>query len=181
MMDSYDEKMKDKMFRTYSAQDILDDREERVNLKDNLVRDYHSTVIMMRTNYPGTQKDNILTRNIMDIMYPKLKSVFNDCVSNYVIYTAEGPVAIIVANEDAYAAKKKAVSLEENHILGRCMDIDVYDFEGKSVSRTQLGLVPRKCYICKDMAQNCVRSGKHSKEEIIRFIYKKYEEYMRNI
>lgn len=180
-MNNYDIKTKNKIFRTYNAQDILDAREERVKLKDSIIQKYHNTVIMMRVNYPGIQKDNMLTRDIMYIMYPKLKSLFKDCMLHYIMYTAEGPVAVIAAGETAYAAKEKTVEFEENHVLGRCMDIDAYDKEGKAISRTQLGFTPRKCYICGDMAQNCVRSGRHSKEEIVRFIYKKYEEYMRNI
>lgn len=175
------EDVKDKKPRSYSFQNILDAREERVKFKDNLIRDYHKTVIMMRVNYPGIQKDNMLTRNIMNIVDPELRSAFKDYIFHDIKYTAEGPVTVIAADETAYDAKKKTVNIEENHILGRCLDIDVYDSDGKSVSRTELGLMPRKCYICDDAAQNCVRSQKHNKEEIIRFINEKYIEYLRNI
>ena len=36
----------------------------------------------------------------------------------------------------------------------------------------------RKCYICDDIAHNCVRSKKHSKEEVEGFIKSKFAEYM---
>ena len=42
------------------------------------------------------------------------------------------------------------------------MDIDVYDDKGIGISRVEFGLAMRKCYICDDIAHNCVRSKKHS-------------------
>jgi len=69
--------------------------------------------------------------------------------------------------------------LEENHFLGRCVDIDVYSKEGIGLSRRDLGLKERKCYICGDTAQNCVRQSRHNIEDVRDFIKDKYESYLK--
>lgn len=71
------------------------------------------------------------------------------------------------------------LNLVDNYILGRCLD--VYDESSISISRQNFGLVMRKCYICNDIAHNCIRSKKHSKDEVKRFVKSRFEEYTRKL
>lgn len=168
-------------YKIYSLEDILNAREKRVMFKDELIEKFNKPVIMMRVNYPGAQKDNKLTREIIDIMDSVIIHRFPEYVFHKKVYTAEGPLSILVVNEIPSKVKEETVFIEENHILGRCMDIDVYDIKGESISRTELGLSMRKCYICSDIAHNCVRSRKHSEEEVIKFINERYMEHLNHI
>lgn len=67
---------------------------------------------------------------------------------------------------DAYAIKREMVKLEETYPLGRLFDIDVIGRDGLSVSRSQLGMVPRKCLLCDREAKLCARSRRHCIEDL---------------
>ncbi len=165
--------------KNYNALDILNAREERVYLIEELVEKYSLPIVCLRINFPGEIKNNDLTSNISKVLREEISNIFRD----YVLYedfkfTAEGPLLILVVNEDASIVKKKTIELEENHLLGRLGDIDVYDKDGNGISRKDLGYPSRKCFICSDMAQNCVRAQKHSIDEVIKFIQERYIKYL---
>lgn len=70
--------------------------------------------------------------------------------------------------------KEIAIDFENNDDIGRFFDIDVIAGErNKSISLTDLGLEPRKCFVCGNLAKNCARSRKHSVNELQQFIQKK--------
>ena len=72
------------------------------------------------------------------------------------------------------------IEIEENHILGRCLDIDVYrikDNKVMGISRSDLFKSPRKCFICDLDAKICSRSQTHSIEEIKKYFEKAYFRY----
>ncbi|KGK89326.1 citrate lyase holo-[acyl-carrier protein] synthase [Clostridium sp. HMP27] len=165
--------------KNYNALDILNAREERVYLIENLIEKYSLPIVCLRINYPGEIKNNDLTSNISKVLREEIFNIFRD----YVLYedfkfTAEGPLLILVVNDNALIVKKKTIELEENHLLGRLGDIDVYDKDGNGISRKDLGYPSRKCFICSDMAQNCVRAQKHSINEVIKFIQERYIKYL---
>lgn len=163
----------------YTIEDLLLAKEERVDFQYELINKYKLPLISMRVNYPGINKDNELSRKIAEIMKNELMDKFKGNIV-YEDYknTAEGPVFTLVLRNIAEEIKRKTVDVEENHMLGRCVDIDVYDEHGNGLSRTSLGLSSRKCFLCEDKAQNCGRSRKHNIEDVIKFIENKYREYM---
>lgn len=165
--------------KNYNALDILNAREERVCLIENLIEKYSLPIVCLRINYPGENKDNEITRSISEVLKKEVINVFkDDIVYEEFKFTAEGPLLILVIEEEAFTVKKKTIELEENHLLGRLGDIDVYDKDGNGISRKDLGYPSRKCFICSDMAQNCVRAQKHSINEVIKFIQERYIKYL---
>lgn len=50
--------------------------------------------------------------------------------------------------------------------MGRLFDLDVYDLEGRPVSRQDLGIAPRGCLLCGGDVQECRRSGRHTLSEL---------------
>lgn len=165
--------------KDYNAIDILNAREERVYLIEELIKKYSLPIICLRINYPGEIKNNSLTSNISTVLREEVLNIFKDDIKyeNFK-FTAEGPLLILVVNEDALMVKQKTIELEEKHLLGRLGDIDIYDELGNGISRKDLGYPSRKCFICSDMAQNCVRAQKHSIEEVIKFIEERYIKYL---
>jgi holo-ACP synthase len=162
----------------YTAKDILKERERRVEHQEKLTEKYKVPIMVIRVNYPGVNKDNHISQEISLIM----EKIINDIFSSFILYkimktTAEGPIVIMVIDKSAKDIKQVTLELEEKHTLGRCVDLDVYDEKGEGISRGDYGLGMRKCYICEDIAHNCVRSKKHSSEEIEAFIKNKYDEY----
>lgn len=162
----------------YTVEDLLLAKEERVDFQYELINTYKLPLISMRVNYPGINKDNEVSRKIAEIIKNELINRFKENIV-YQDYknTAEGPVLTLVLRNIAEEIKRKTVDVEEHHLLGRCVDIDVYDAQGNGLSRTSLGLPSRKCFLCEDKAQNCGRSRKHKIEDVIKFIEDKYKEY----
>ena len=165
--------------RKSAADRILEAREKRAELIDKMINEYKKPLLVMRVNYPGLKKNNELTIGIMEDMDKVIcDTLGSKSYKKTITSGVEGPILYMVVSEDAIMLKEIAIELEENHILGRCLDIDIYDIEGKGISRKQLGYEVRKCYLCNDYAQTCVRAKVHSEEEVIAFIKKRYKEYI---
>jgi Phosphoribosyl-dephospho-CoA transferase (holo-ACP synthetase) len=58
------------------------------------------------------------------------------------------------------------ITLEQQHPLGRLFDLDVLQADGRSLSRREFDLPPRRCLICDELAAACGRSRRHSSEEL---------------
>lgn len=166
----------------YTALDILDAREERVDLQEKLMNDFENTLVCVRVNVPGVRKQTELSQGIFEIISKEVKDIFNDRIlKSYCKMGAEGPIELLIIDEKSEKVKMDTIQLEETHILGRFVDIDVYDHHKReSLSRTSMGFLPRKCYICDKPAYECVRNQSHSKEEIICHIQNVYEKYRSN-
>ena len=161
-----------------TAAELLDAREKRAGLIDKLLKRYNNSLLVMRVNYPGLKKTNDVTVNIIKDMSPLICTILSAKVRGKLLTQgAEGPIFYVAVDEDVLALKKMAIEFEENHSLGRCLDLDVYDSLGSSVSRQELRSPRRKCYLCEDYAQHCVRAKRHSEQEIITYIEEKYWEY----
>lgn len=164
--------------KKYTAEDILVAREERVNYQEKLLNKYNNTLINVRVNYPGIAKNNYVSFGIIKEICSLIIREFEDIiVYKFFSITAEGPIVTVVVKKNSLEVKYKTINIEENHFLGRYVDIDVYHKSGRNLSRKELSLHQRKCYICDEFAQNCVRTGKHNISEIEQFIKDKYEKY----
>ncbi|WP_392486042.1 citrate lyase holo-[acyl-carrier protein] synthase [Haloimpatiens sp. FM7315] len=167
----------------YRAEDILDARENRVFKEKKILEKYLNTLIVVRANYPGINKDNFITREIVSVVgnhILNIKDFKNKILFKEIEYTADGPIFFIVVNENFLNIKKICINIEENHKLGRCVDIDVYNEKGKGISRRNFGLPSRKCFLCSEDAHVCVRSRKHSEKDVIDYIEKTLEDYREN-
>lgn len=166
------------MMRVYTADEILEAREERAGIIDQILKLYNIPLLVMRVNYPGFRKTNELTLNIIRDMSALMCTLLGDKVCFKSLRVgAEGPVFWAGVDEDVLALKRAAINLEEKHVLGRCLDLDVYDRSGQSISRQELGYPRRKCYLCEDDAQCCVRSRRHSECEVINYIEERFRKY----
>ena len=64
--------------------------------------------------------------------------------------------------------KDIAARLENEDRLGRLFDMDVLDTNGRKLSREELGLPERRCFVCSEPAKGCAWSRKHSLPVLIR-------------
>lgn len=137
---------------------------------------YKKTIIFLRVNYPSIYKDNSITRGIIFYIRRVIEKDIEFIYKEENI-TFEGPCITYVTSEKSNSVKEKTVNIEENHPLGRLVDIDVYDEFFKGLSREEMGLDKRKCYLCNEYAGICVRNKNHSIEEVIGYIEKIYNKY----
>ncbi|MEW8994513.1 triphosphoribosyl-dephospho-CoA synthase CitG [Clostridium sp.] len=168
---------------------FLNHREKRVLHQEQLLRNTSGgvTLATVRVNYPGIEKSNYITDSIARIVCEDIFLFHNKNIIYKEVYkNREGIIGHFIFNTDNIEVKRKLIYMEENHILGRCVDIDVYYLEDSDpmmpalhgVSRRDIGLEPRKCFLCEEEAILCSRIQKHNIEEIKEYFVKKYEEYM---
>lgn len=168
-------------------EEFLFDREKRVKHQEKLFKSYKDkTLVTIRINYPGIEKSNYVTDDIVNIIYNEILTYYKQ----YIIYNdryknKEGLVCHFIFDADFVSVKKLMIDIEEKHILGRCVDIDVYTMKDDKVigiSRSHLYKKPRKCFICDEDAKICSRSQAHSIEEIKKYfekVYLKHNEYQK--
>ncbi len=166
-------------------EEFLFDRENRVNHQEKLIKkSKDKTLVTLRINYPGIKKSNYITDDIINIIYNDILTFYK----KYIVYkdkykNKEGLICHFLFSEDSVKVKKLMIDIEENHILGRCVDIDVYTLENNEVigiSRSHLHKKSRKCFICDLDAKICSRSQSHTIEDIKQYfedIYSKYQNY----
>ena len=162
---------------------FLLDREKRVKHQEELFKENKDkTLVTIRVNYPGVEKSNYITDDIVNIIYDEILTYYK----KYIVYNdkyknREGMVCHFFFDLDFVTVKRLIIDIEENHTLGRCLDIDVYTMKKDRVigiSRSDLFKSPRKCFICDLDARICSRAQTHSIEEIKMYfenIYLKYK------
>ncbi|MDQ0222169.1 citrate lyase holo-[acyl-carrier protein] synthase [Streptococcus moroccensis] len=173
------------MFETgqsVTLQDVLNARESRVQLQNELLKQYEgNTLINYKCNIPGPIKNNAAIKALF-------QQGFNDIIRSIVDHNVQvidqkvinwktGIEAFIMVAQPPKEVKKWMVAIEENSPLGRLFDIDVIyrDQDSKqeqvqSISRTDLGFPERMCLICDQPAKACGRNRTHSVEEMQAFI-----------
>ncbi|UUV18775.1 citrate lyase holo-[acyl-carrier protein] synthase [Fusobacteria bacterium ZRK30] len=156
--------------------DILDARENRAYLQEELIKKFNLPLLVIRANYPGIDKNNKTTTYIIEMMYETILSRVSP-INIKKIDSFEGIVYLLSIDTPPSQLKKMTVDIETTHPLGRLVDIDILDLKNHTLSRTDLGSPPRRCFICSDSAHNCVRSKKHSLEEILKYIDIKVSDY----
>lgn len=161
--------------------EILKSREERAFLQQKIVSLYNNPIISFTLNIPGHRKDSDKYRMIhnvgMDIITSELKD--NNCDIRYVkrINKSTGPEGYFSVEIDAMELKKITTKIENQFILGRIFDIDVFDSQYNQISRLDLGLNPRRCLICEENAKLCSREKTHELSDLLNEIEKLYNQY----
>ncbi|MBP1918996.1 citrate lyase holo-[acyl-carrier protein] synthase [Youngiibacter multivorans] len=155
---------------------ILDLREKRDEYEKNIASSSGKTLITVRPNYPGSDKRNIHSNFVSFSLAYEVESAL-EAEAIHRTHDEEGLILFLLSDRSKDVVKRTCVDIEDSHPLGRLADIDVTDDEG-SLSRTDLGLFPRKCYICEDYAAACTRSARHGYNEITKFFSHTVERYL---
>ncbi|MCK5780272.1 MAG: citrate lyase holo-[acyl-carrier protein] synthase [Psychrilyobacter sp.] len=149
--------------------DILDAREKRAKIQEELIIKTSLPILIIRANYPGLEKNNNTSKYIVTTILEEVRNNLK-YKSIEIIDSYEGLIFLLAINLKSEIIKNIAIEIERNHPLGRLVDIDVINIENTTLSRTKLGYSPRSCFICDEIAHGCVRSQKHSLEEILNYI-----------
>ena len=146
--------------------EILNCREKRVVIQNEMIRKYKKPVISFTMNIPGPIKTNNEIKKAFNIgknlILEKLKENNIEILEIQELNENTGNELFISTNLLAEKIKNITVVIEESSELGRLFDIDVIDVNFEKLSRKSF----RKCLICEEQAQECGRSRKHSVEEL---------------
>jgi holo-ACP synthase CitX len=88
-----------------------------------------------------------------------------------------GYITLIIVNEESQSVKKACVEFEESRPALRLFDADVMDAKGHQISRDELGLASRRCYLCSKPAKYCSAVGTHSPKDVLGAIERLLSEY----
>ncbi len=153
---------------------ILLGREERALLIKEYLKDY-KTVATLKANMPGSDKNSYLSYLVVNAFSFLISQL--GCDKYLYNRNDDGPYLLFLFKEDiAQDLKRKTTHIEENHSLGRFVDIDVYN-RIESLSREN----KRRCFICDDLSINCMRTNKHSYEMIMAFLEKSVKDYYNEV
>lgn len=165
----------------YTKNNIGMDKINRIKFQKRLIKKINMPLIVTKVNYPELSKYNDIAKNIIQSMDKIISDVFCNYISFKILrITLEGPIVTMAVNKSSTEVKRITVEIEEKHILGKCVDIEVVDKDLKTISRKDLGYSEKKCFLCKKYLKECMRKRTHSDNEIIEYISGKYREYVYN-
>ena len=146
--------------------EVLNCREKRVAIQNNMIKKYNKPIISFTMNIPGPIKTNNEIKKAFDIgknlILEKLKENNIEILEIQELNEDTGNELFISVDSQAEKIKDITITIEENTELGRLFDIDVIDINFEKLSRKSF----RKCLICEEQAQECGRSRKHSVGEL---------------
>lgn len=150
---------------------ILDARERRVEKQKSINDKYKRPIVSFSMNIPGPNKDSLMFRKAFDSGVDSIiMQIGEKILSQNIQYLETGSEAIFAVEMDVYELKNKMLEIEINHPLGRFFDIDVMDEKLKGISRSDVGMKRRECFVCHKEATVCRREGNHTLDELIGYI-----------
>jgi len=151
---------------------ILEARDRREAFRRELLGSGGVILIQIGVNIPGSTKNSAMIQEIFQEGVCQVEQIFGEILTGRYIHPdlPTGPEGFFTLKMDPLNAKNACIPLENNHILGRLWDIDIYKSTGVPVSRSELNLPPRRCYLCGESAHSCTRSSKHSLEDLLQHI-----------
>lgn len=163
-------------------QAILKNREKRAKKQKELLALYQKPIISISINIPGEKKLTKESLFIFEVMTNALKNALKDNFKElYFSKKKTGVESIICSEMSALELKKLTCKLEDETLLGRFVDFDVFDIDGKQLSRKNFGKQERKCFLCDKKAVVCARQRAHNIDELLGHIslhvkvYKKFQ------
>lgn len=145
---------------------ILRAREERANMVNAWAEQYkNNSILVLKLNTVGREKNIARMQFILQFFHHQLLQLFTHQIVTYeFVKSDDGDFFIYAVNVKGRLMKERTIVLEDHNILGRLVDMDVYDHG--VISRIDMECELRKCLICDDYAHICGRSMRHTKEEI---------------
>ena len=170
-----------------TLQQLLESRDRRAARQAELLGQYPGKALLCLTvMLPGPVKRSDVSLKIAAAAVAAVHSTF-DLQFEELRDLDTGYEGYFIVDLDPVSAKRLAVSLEEDHPLGRLFDLDVIapaSFSVPSASgfsavfpdgvrplgRQELGLPQRLCLICGKPVRECMRTRAHGTEELLSVI-----------
>ncbi len=150
-----------------TLEQLLESRDRRAERQRSLLSLYPGKALLCLTvMLPGPVKRSAMSLKIASAAVEAVRGggspvfeEFRDLETGYEGY--------FIVDMDPLSAKRIAVELEETHPVGRLFDLDVIVDGPRPLGREELGLPSRECIICGRPVRECMRTRKHSTEELL--------------
>ncbi|MBD5431014.1 citrate lyase holo-[acyl-carrier protein] synthase [Lactobacillus agrestimuris] len=167
-----------------SIQDVLEGKDRRVEFQQKVFAAYPEQILVdIKMNIPGPIKNNQFIKRLYDTGIKNFETLLNNSKIDFQLIKelnkASGPENFYLMNTtDIQVIKKISIKFEDTTSLGRLFDADVLSANRTdALSRKDLNLPVRKCFICNRPAKECARSRRHSVKELQDYISGIYWKY----
>jgi holo-ACP synthase CitX len=150
--------------------DILAARDERQRALEKQAAGDSRTLLLLSLNLPGRDKPVSSFNPLFAWREQQLKDYIEDLEAITRQTDVLGPWALYAGGMTAATAKQIGCMIEASCTAARLLDIDVYDNNAVPYHRQQLGHPPRSCFLCPAPATECIRLGRHSSQELQRYL-----------
>ncbi len=153
---------------------FLKAKEERVANVQKALKT-HPTILVLHTNIPSVHKHGALPNILLSIFDKLLKTLLHTPAQRYL--SADGDYYMYGLNQEAIAVKKTCIFLEENHPLGRFIDLDVHQKNAR-FTRKDMNKPERTCFLCEQPASVCRREQTHDPKTLYAYIKEKTQAFL---
>ena len=162
---------------------LLASRDRRVEMQQQLREKYPNfTLVCLTVIMPGNVKRNlsslIVSQAAVNALIERLEGHIVDIITRDLI---TGYEAYFITRLSQHDAKLIACNIEDEHELGRMMDIDVLDADGFPIKRENVGSSPRRCLMCDNEARYCMRNRTHTPQELNAKIQQMVDAYVQQL
>lgn len=148
---------------------MLEARERRATRQQALLRP-ETTLISFSMNIAGPVKTSPLIRRGFTEGCALLREVLRQkgipCLKEEISSAVTGEEGFFLLDAEPLEIKKLTIGIEEQSPIGRLFDIDVLRENGAHVSRAELGVEDRGCFICGIPGRRCASRRLHSLEQL---------------
>ena len=149
--------------------DMMQAREARFFMQQTMLSRYPGAALVCLTmNVAGPVKTTEAIERAFAWGMEQIRAVLAgaETIFEAQIHEKTGPEAVFVFSGSVREIKRRLCLLEDGCAMGRLLDIDVIRPDGEKISRTEIGLPPRKCLLCGHDAPVCARSRAHTVQEL---------------
>ena len=139
------------------------------------------SLLCLTVQLPGPEKRNALSLKIARAAVAAVRETFSPDYEK-LLDLETGFEGFFLLGIPAQELKRRAVTLEDTHPLGRLFDLDVIASSMSSappqiVGRDAVGEPPRRCLLCDRPARFCMRARCHTQAELLSEIEKMVKAY----
>jgi holo-ACP synthase len=167
-----------------SLAQLLAARDARKALLEGFFASGLPSLVVATMNIPGSVKSSALICRAFDLA---LQDLLVELGSGQLLLLckeapATGPYAVFSIAEGiaARSMKRQLTAFEDDHPIGRWLDLDVWLEDGTSLGRKELGMKPRRCFLCGEPALSCRRNATHTIGELRAFTKEHLQSYVSN-
>lgn len=166
---------------TLTKAQLLTARSNRKDDQERILNEFGNNLVTMTMNIPGLEKSNERILKAFRRAFSGLIEVmkFDGYRINHVWFSNEisGPVGFISCEGDCYELKRLLVLYENSMTIGRLLDVDITHMKYGQITRSDLALEPRRCFLCGEEANFCRRNQTHTFGELMEYVNEKLNVY----